>query len=70
MFVDRNGMAVFRVLTPYLIPNPKDDKFDDEYGVSEMKELRKVLGENVEGSGQVHPAIFNNDLGVGALLLE
>jgi hypothetical protein len=30
--VDRIGMAVFRVLTPYLIPNPKDDKFD-EYGV-------------------------------------
>ena len=54
-------MAVFRVLTPYLIPNPKDDKFD-EYGVSEMKELRKVSGEDVEGSGQVHPAILNNDL--------
>ena len=51
------------------IPNPEDDKFD-EYGVSEMKELWKEWGEDVEGSGQVHPAILNNDLGVGALLLE
>ncbi len=32
--------------------------------------LGKFSGEDVEGSGQVHPAILNNDLGVGALLLE
>ncbi len=48
------------------IPNPEDDKFH-EYGV---KELWKSWGEDVEGSGQVHPAIINNDLGVAALLLE
>ena len=38
------------------IPNPEDDKFD-EYGVSEMKEMWKEWGEDVEGSDQVHPAI-------------
>ena len=48
------------------IPNPEDDKFH-EYGV---KELWKSWGEDVEGSGQVHHAILNNDLGVAALLLE
>jgi hypothetical protein len=34
-----------------------------------MKELWKEWGDDVEGSGQVHPAILSNDLGVGALLL-
>jgi hypothetical protein len=38
--------------------------------VCQMKELWKTLGEVVEGSGQVHPAILNNDLGVAAFLLE
>ena len=53
------------------IPNPEDDKFD-EYGGSEMKELWKEWGEDVEGSDQVHPAQndLSRDLGVGALLLE
>jgi|LauGreDrversion2_3_1035106.scaffolds.fasta_scaffold845453_2 hypothetical protein len=35
-----------------------------------MKELWKARGEDVEGSGQVHPAILNNDLGMAALFLE
>jgi hypothetical protein len=35
-----------------------------------MKVLWKAWGEDVEGSGQVHPAILNNDLDVAALLLE
>ena len=71
-FVDRNGMALFGVMTPSKIPNPEDDEGDKfhEYGVSEMKELWKAWGEDVEGSGQVHPAILSNDLGVAALLLE
>ena len=68
-FVDRNGMALFGVMSPSRIPNPEDDKFD-EYGVSEVKKLWKEWGEDVEGSGQVHPAILNNDLGVRAILLE
>ena len=63
------GTVLFRVMSPSRIPNPEDDKFD-EYGVSEMKELWQGWGKDVEGSGQVHPAILNNDLGVGALLLE
>ena len=55
---------------PSRIPKPEDDKFD-EYGVSEMKELWKEWGEDVEGSGQVHPpAIVKDDVGVAALLLE
>ena len=52
-FVDRNGMALFGVMSPSRIPNPEDDKFD-EYGVSEVKKLWKEWGEDVEGSGQVH----------------
>jgi hypothetical protein len=35
-----------------------------------MKELWKAWGEDVEGSGQVHPAILSNDLCVAALFLE
>jgi hypothetical protein len=35
-----------------------------------VKELWKSWDEDVEGSGQVHPAILNNDLGVAALFLE
>ena len=68
-FVDRKGMALFGVMSPSRIPNPEDDKFY-EYGVSEVKELWKAWDEDGEGSGQVHPAILNNDLGVAALLLE
>ncbi len=44
-FVDMNGTALFGVMTPSTIPNPQDDKFH-EYGVSEMKELWKVWGED------------------------
>ncbi len=54
-------MVLFGVMSPSCIPNPEDDKFD-AYGVSEMKELWKEWGEDVEGSGQVHPAILSNDL--------
>ena len=36
---------------------------------AEMKELWKEWDEDVEGTGQVHPAILNNDLGVDALFL-
>ena len=62
-------MALFCVMSPFRIPNPEDDKFD-EYGVSEMKELWKAWGDDFEGSNQVHPAILNNDLGVSVFLLE
>ena len=41
-FVDRNGMALFGVLTASRIPNPEGDEFD-KYGGSEMKELWKAL---------------------------
>jgi hypothetical protein len=61
--------ALFGVMSPCRIPKPENDQFD-EYGVSEMKDLWKEWGEDVEGSGQVHPAILRNDLGVAALLLE
>jgi len=65
-FVDRNGMALFGVMTASGIPNPEGDEFD-KYGVSEMKDQWKALSEDVEGSDQVHPAILNNFLGVVAL---
>jgi hypothetical protein len=39
---------------PSRIAKPEDDQFD-EYGVAEMKERWKEWGEDVEGSGQVHP---------------
>ena len=61
-------MTLFGVMTPLRIPNPEDDKFE-EYGASEIKELWKVC-EDVEGSGQGHPDMLNNDMSVGALLLE
>ena len=61
--LDKNGKApgLFGVMSPSRIPNSEDDKFD-EYGVSEVKELWKEWSEDVKGSGQVHPAILNNDL--------
>ena len=62
-------MALFGVMTASGIPNPEGDEFD-KYGVSEMKERCSAWGEDVESSGQVHPAILSNDLGVAALLLE
>jgi hypothetical protein len=46
-------------MSPSHIPNPEDDKFD-EYWVSEMQELWKEWGEDVEGSGQLHRAILSN----------
>ena len=45
------------------------DSLSDSQSKGRAVELWKVLGEDVESSGQVHPAIWNNDLGVGALLL-
>ena len=62
-------MDLFGVMSPSRIPKSEDDKFD-ECGVSEMKELWKEWGQDVEDSGEVHPDIFKNDLGVVALLLE
>ena len=35
-----------------------------------MKEMWKEWGEDVEGSGQVHPVILKNDLGVDVFLFE
>ena len=64
-------MVLFGVMTLSRIPNPKDDKFD-KYGVSEMFDMLRMwkVCEDVESSGQGHPAMLNNDLSVGAILLE
>ena len=68
MSVDRSQLSSQFDMTDF--PKFSSGLIVAEDGVSEMKELLKEWGEDVEGSGQVYRAILNNDLGVDALLLE